>query len=165
MVGHKCMNLRELQHLGEPDLSICGLRLWIHGRQFPDSTDYWDGNWLRVTAYCNYPDSVVQIRNEPCVRLDELAGLLEGCERMYSTLSGKAELQCMEPYLSVELTASSNGHIGVKLAVTPNHVAETHVYEDEMDQSYLPAIMHSCQAILVKYPIRGLAKKEVPNAE
>ena len=83
----------------------------------------------------------------------------------WKAASGKAELQCMEPYLSVELTASSNGHIGVKLAVTPNHVAETHVYEDEMDQSYLPAIMHSCQAILVKYPIRGLAKKEVPNAE
>jgi len=28
------MNFRELEELGEADLSICGLRIWIHGRQF-----------------------------------------------------------------------------------------------------------------------------------
>ncbi|MFC4159857.1 hypothetical protein [Chitinimonas lacunae] len=46
------MNLRELEALGEPDLLIAGLRVWIHGSQFPNAVDYWDGNWLRVTAYC-----------------------------------------------------------------------------------------------------------------
>jgi len=158
------MNFRELEQLGDADLSIGGLRIWIHCRQFPDATDYWDGNWLRVTAYCIYPDSAVRIQNEPCVRLDELAALLGGCERMYSTLSGQAELQCMEPYITVQLAASSNGHIGVKLSITPNNVTETHEYEDEIDQSYLPAIINSCQAILAKYPIRDLGKKESSNA-
>ena len=149
------MNFREIEELGEPDLSICGLRIWIHGRQFPDSTDYWDGNWLRVTAYCMYPHSAVRIQNDACVRLDELAGLLAGCERMYSTLSGKAELNCMEPHISVEFSASVNGHIGVKLSVTPDHINETHEYEDQIDQSYLPAIISSCQAIIARYPIRA----------
>ena len=148
------MNFRELEELGEADLSICGLRIWIHGLQFPDSTDYWDGNWLRVTAYCVYPHSVVKVQNNACVRVDELAGLLAGCERMYSTLSGKAELNCMEHYMSVELSASANGHISVKLSLTPDHIKETHEYEDEIDQSYLPAIISSCQAILTRLPIR-----------
>jgi hypothetical protein len=148
------MNFRELEQLGDADLTICGLRLWIHGRQFPDATDYWDGNWLRVTAYCIYPHSAVRIQNDSCVRLDELAALLSGCERMYSTLSGNAELQCMEPYLAVELSASTNGHIGVKLSVTRDHCKETHEYEDEIDQSYLPGIINSCQAILAKFPMR-----------
>jgi hypothetical protein len=51
------MNEREIENLGEPDLRVAGLRVWIHGRQFPDSQDYWDGNWLNATAYCVYPDS------------------------------------------------------------------------------------------------------------
>ena len=38
-----------LDHLGEPDIKLAGLQIWVHGRQFPDSDDYWDGNWLYVT--------------------------------------------------------------------------------------------------------------------
>lgn len=148
------MNFRELEQLGDADLKICGLRVWIHGREFPDATDYWDGNWLSVTAYCIYPHSAVRIQNDSCVRLDELAGLLSGCERMYSSLSGKAELQCIEPYLAVELSASTNGNIDVKLSITPDHFRETHEYEDEIDQSYLPGIINSCRAILEKFPVR-----------
>jgi len=159
------MNLLELEQLGDADLTICGLRLWIHGRQFPDATDYWDGIWLRVTAYCIYPNSAVRIQNDPCIHLGELAGLLDGCERMYSTLSGKAELQCMEPALSVELVAGGSGHIGVNLSVTANHLAETHEYEDQLDQSYLPPIINSCHAILTKFPIRDPQRKESPNAQ
>ena len=34
------------------DLKLEGLQIWVHGRQFPDLHDYWDGNWLRVTAHC-----------------------------------------------------------------------------------------------------------------
>lgn len=37
---------------GTPDLKLQGLQIWVHGRQFPDAADYWDGNWLRVTAHC-----------------------------------------------------------------------------------------------------------------
>jgi hypothetical protein len=38
--------------LGPPALQVVGFQLWIHGRQFPDAQDCWDGNWLRVTAHC-----------------------------------------------------------------------------------------------------------------
>ena len=38
--------------LGDPDIKIAALKIWVHGRQFEDAQDYWDGNWLRVTAHC-----------------------------------------------------------------------------------------------------------------
>ena len=38
--------------LGPPALNIVGFQLWVHGRQFPNAQDYWDGNWLNVTAHC-----------------------------------------------------------------------------------------------------------------
>jgi hypothetical protein len=37
---------------GPPALKVVGFQIWIHGRQFPDSQDYWDANWLNVTAHC-----------------------------------------------------------------------------------------------------------------
>jgi hypothetical protein len=38
------MNLTDVHRL--PDLTFGPLRLWALGRQFPDSSDQWDGNWL-----------------------------------------------------------------------------------------------------------------------
>ena len=39
------------EQLGAPDLKVAGFQIWVHGRQFPDSTDYDDANWLRITAH------------------------------------------------------------------------------------------------------------------
>jgi hypothetical protein len=33
-----------------PDLAIGHLELWVHRRELPEAHDYWDGNWLNVTA-------------------------------------------------------------------------------------------------------------------
>lgn len=148
------MHIQELERLGARDLSICGLRMWIHGRQFPDAADYWDGNWLRATAYCVYPHSTVRFLDQACIRVDELTSLLSGCEKMYATLSGKAALTYMEPNLSAQLDVSTNGHIRIKLSITPDYANETHEYEDEIDQSYLPAIISSCEVLVSKFPLR-----------
>lgn len=147
------MDRRELDTLGEPDLVIAGLRLWIHGRLFPKSVDYWDGNWLRVTAYCIYPQSIVRSHG-PIIHLGEIVGLLRGCEQLYQTLQGQAALSCMEPNLGVELIAETGGHIRVQLSITPDHMAESHSFTDSFDQTYLPPIIAACQAILVKFPVR-----------
>ncbi|WP_427551556.1 WapI family immunity protein [Methylomonas sp. MS20] len=147
------MNSRELEALGEPDLKIAGLHLWVHGREFPQSEDYWDGNWLRVTAYCLYPNSSVRTHGS-IVHLGEIAGLLRETESLYKTLQGQAALQCMEPYLGIELLAQTGGHIRVKISITPDHMTETHSYTDNIDQSYLPPIVAGCQAILAKLPLR-----------
>jgi hypothetical protein len=40
------------EDLGEPDLKDVGFQLCVHGRQFPDATDFCDCNWVRVTAHC-----------------------------------------------------------------------------------------------------------------
>jgi hypothetical protein len=147
------MDFQDIEQLGDADLTICGLRIWIHGRQFPQASDYWDANWLRVTAYCISTHSIVRIQDDPCIHLGELNALLDGCERMYATLQGRAELQCMEPGLSVTLTASGHGHIDVHVSMTPNASGETHLYEDQFDQSYLPPIIQACHAILATFPI------------
>jgi hypothetical protein len=96
------MNLREVEALGDPQLQIAGLRLWVHGRQFPGAMDYWDGNWLHVTAYCVYSDAVTRTSGS-IVHLGEIVGLLCGCEDINASLKGEAALDCIEPNLNVTL--------------------------------------------------------------
>lgn len=147
------MTFRELESLGDPDLQIAGLRLWVHGRQFPQSQDYWDGNWLIVTAHCSYSQSSVRADGS-FVHLGEIYGLLQETEALFQTLQGKAELRCMEPNLSVELLAQTGGHIRVKISLTPDNMTESHSYTDGLDQTYLPPVISGCKAILAKFPLR-----------
>jgi len=65
--------------LGEPDLRVEGLQLWIHERQFPDSKDYCDGNWLIVTARCCASQADVSV-NGPILHLSELHSWMVKCE-------------------------------------------------------------------------------------
>jgi len=153
------MRPEDLERLGDADLSVAGLQIWVHGRQFPDSTDYWDGNWLRATAFCRYPGAWVST-DGPIIHLGELVGFLEGVERLYETLEGGAGLDCMEPNLKVQLRVDGTGHMHLTIDITHDHLSQTHQFSDTIDQSYLPAMITGCRAILLKYPIRGRDSNE-----
>ena len=96
--------------LGTPDLKIEGLQIWVHGRQSPDAADYWDGNWLRVTAHCGRNGASV-FTTGSIIHLSELDRWLVESEELLKNLKGEAKLACMEPALSVTLKSGSLGHI------------------------------------------------------
>ncbi len=147
------MTHRELHASGEPSLVLGKLKLWVHQRQFPNADDYWDGNWLSVTAqYHRHQSSVVV--NGPILHLGELWGLYQGCTRMHTALKGQAALECIEPNLSLQLSAGPTGRIQVETKITPDQLTETHAYTDEIDLSYLPAIIAALEAIFNDYPIK-----------
>lgn len=145
------MDARSTHTLGDPDLRIAGLRLWVHNRQFPESEDYWDGNWLNVTAECRSPGTSVRV-DGPIVHLGEIQMLIEQLEVLYRSLHGQARLECMEPNLDVSLRALTGGHIEVRISLTPNQLAESHTYTEGLDQTFLPGIIAECKAILGKFP-------------
>lgn len=147
------MTHRELHALGEPSLVLGKLKLWVHRRQFPHADDYWDGNWLSVTAhYCRHQSSVVA--DGPILHLGELWVLYQGCLCMHTALKGQAALDCVEPNLSLKLTAGTTGRIQVETTITPDQLTENHSYIDEIDLSYLPAINAALEAIFNEYPIK-----------
>jgi hypothetical protein len=151
--GSTCMNPKEIEHLGEPDLQIAGLRVWVHGREFPNAMDYWDGNFLRVTVYCTYPESMVRVHGS-LIHLREIVALLRSCEKLYQTLEGRAALECIEPNLGVELLARTGGHIHVTISITPDHMSQEHRFDDSFDQTFLPPIIAACRRILERFPVR-----------
>ena len=144
----------DFDKLGEPDLKLAGFQLWIHGRQFPHSEDYWDSNWLNITAHCEDKGASVWVRG-PIIHLPEVAHLLRGAEQIYTTLIGEAELPCMEPELELKLTAAGLGHIKMEVDITPDNLTQQHHFIFDVDQSYLPALLTDCRRILTSYPIKG----------
>jgi hypothetical protein len=140
--------------LGEPDFQLAGLRIWIRGRQFPASDDYWDGNWLTVTAHCGARGASVWASG-PIIHLSEIAVFLQGAEAMHTSLEGEAVLSCMEPELSVTLNAEGLGRMTMVVNITPDHVSQAHRFTFAIDQSFLPQVLRSCRTILQQYPITG----------
>ncbi len=141
--------------LGEPNLKVAGFQLWVHGRQFPEAEDYYDGNWLRVTAHCGAAGASVWAQGA-ILMITDIAGFGDGCAAMLSGKIQSAALAPFEPELKVSLEASDDlGHVRAQVEITPDHLAQAHRFEFEVDQSYLPGIIRQCSAIVQEYPIRG----------
>jgi hypothetical protein len=152
----------QVEPSGPPTVHFCGLRIWIHGRESPDSDDEWDGNWLRVTANCaaagasvwstgSFLDTVSFARWEQSLR------------RLYETLSGEAMLSASEPELVVQVQSTDRvGHLRVRVKITPVLVNQDHRFDFSADQSYLPPVIQQCQNLLAEYPVRRPERRGLP---
>lgn len=141
-------------NLGEPHIKLEGLQIWVHQREFPDAIDYWDANWLMITALCKAQNAVVQTSG-PLIHLSEIVDWLNQCKKLRATLSGQANIKCMEPELSVYLKADDElGHISMRVEITPDPLKQAHSFEFEIDQTYLESLIESCQKVLFQYPLK-----------
>jgi hypothetical protein len=141
-------------NLGEPDIRLAGLQIWIHGRQFPREEDYWDGNWLKVTAHCGSHDADVWVSGA-ILNVPELARWHAALEEINKSLSGEAKLDSLEPELRVELKLKELGQISMRVEITPDRLTQRHSFQFEIDQTYLLGLIESCKQVLGKYPIKG----------
>ena len=142
------------ENLGAPDIKLESLQIWIHGRQFPQEEDYWDGNWVNVTAHCGSHGADVWTGGA-ILHVPDIARWLAALEEMNQSLSGEANLVSLEPELCVELNVKELGQISVRVEITPDHMTQEHNFQFEIDQSYLAGLIESCRKVLAKYSIRG----------
>jgi hypothetical protein len=143
------------ENLGEPALKVAGFQLWVHGRQFPEADDYYDGNWLRVTAHCGASGASVWAQGA-IVMVTDIAGFGQQCGAVLRGDSTSAVLDPMEPELRVTLEVADRlGHIRVQVEITADQLTQSHKMDFEVDQSYLASIINQCSAIVQDYPIRG----------
>ena len=138
---------------GDPDLKLEGLSIWALAREFPNSEDFWDGNWITVHAHVEAPGARVDVRG-PWLRSDEVERFLDRLEALNQELKGVAELACIEPTLNVKVTCGSLGHIQIAVEITPDHLSQSHRFEFFSDQTYLASAMTGCRNILAKYPVK-----------
>lgn len=147
--------------LGEPDIKIAGLSLWILGRQFQDAQDYWDGNWLNVVATAEAVGARIEVQGA-ILRTDEIAVWADDIQNIQQNLAGQAHLDCIEPELDVLIECSRTGQLKVTVRITPDHLRQSHMIEYDADQSYLGELLRGCRKVLRDYPKRDQNTEVVP---
>lgn len=146
----------ERANYGNPDLEIHGLQLWVHGREFPASHDYYDGNWLLVTVH--FCASGFDVRDQGAlVLVTEILEFGEQCEQLLSGSRDVATLAAIEPGIpQVYLQrADSAGHFSAVGKITPNHMRPTDYLEFTADRDYVHQLITQCQSIVKVYQVRG----------
>jgi hypothetical protein len=144
---------KAIESLGAPSLKITGFQLWIHGRQFPESKDLWDGNWLNVTAHCGAAGASIWACGA-IITTGDIEGFSGECERLLTRLTAEATIDPVEPNLRVSLRATDNlGHIKMHVQITQDHMSQKHELSFDIDQSYLPEIVSQCHRVLQEFPV------------
>jgi hypothetical protein len=144
------------EQLSAPSLRLAFLQIWVHGRQFPDATDRWDGNWLNVVVHCGADGASVWAKG---AILDTLAlsRFRDDIDRIYRTLAGEAVLDSDEPNIKAHVKSNDKaGHLRIRVELTPDHRLQGHWFEFEADQTYLPPLIAQLDTVLKTFPVRGI---------
>ncbi len=142
-------------NLGKPNIQIGGLQIWVHNGQFPDSADYYDGNWLVATAYCSYQDnSGVWIKPTAFLLTHELKKLKEKLESLQNKCLGKFKLEMTEPYLTLEFESEFTNKVLLKVNVAPD-IRNMSQYLFHLSNSDIQNQISELKEVLTNYPVRG----------
>jgi len=142
----------------EPDLRFCGLSLYVDRRQFPDASDYWDGNWLMIRVRMETLGALVECAG-PILMTADIERFRDQLKAMADTLAGEATLAGLEPELNMTLKMKQRGHVVGVVEITPDHLNQQHRFQVEADQSYLPALILSCNTILSRFPVINTSER------
>ena len=82
------------------------LTIEVLGRMHPGSRDYWDGNWMRSPITLQIGGFASRI--DAGLRMPELVGLREGLEKLLDSRGGAAQLDSLEPWLSLGISFESD---------------------------------------------------------
>jgi hypothetical protein len=138
--------------LGEPDLKMGGLQIWVHGLEYAGAAEPYDADWLRVTAHCGSAGASVWASGA-ILTASGFERFAQGCHQLYESLQGSASLESYEPNLVSTLSAADRlGHIGLSVEITPDHMSQSHRFHFELDQTFLFDIACQCDAIVDRFP-------------
>ena len=141
--------------LGPAHLKVTGLELWVHDRRSPKAQDYWEGNWLVVTARCAATGANVWTTG-PILRVPDLVRWADALEQLHrGRPEGVATLTSDEPNLTAVIRSTDRaGQLQLVVDITPDPPTQEHRLRYPVERSALPDLVRECRAIVKAYPVR-----------
>jgi hypothetical protein len=134
------------------------LEIYADNFAYPDSTDFWDGNWIetrikiKVGGFTgNYS---AQIRNV------DFLDLKNGLERLYNQLDGYANFNCLEEYLQIKIKGDGLGHFLADCIANDNPGIRGHElkFSIDFDQTEIHRMTKMIDDLLIEFPIKEMKK-------
>ena len=125
--------------LGDPDLALAGLSLWVHRLDRAE-------DWIDATLLCVGPGALVWTTGS-FLRLDDLRRWRRTLIELWHGAVQEAVLDTPEGVLRVELRATDAlGHLRMRVELRTDPDAH-HVLASGIDQSYLPELVAGLEAL------------------
>ncbi|MCZ2259936.1 WapI family immunity protein [Sporosarcina sp. G11-34] len=137
--------------LGEKDEKV---EIEILSRSYPNSSDYWDVNWIDSKIKAEIPGYLVHFKAD--LRTDELRDFVNELKLMNRQLKGRAELNNLEGYIYFGCDMNNVGQITwAGEACYPAGYGAVLNFEFKSNQSYLDSLIKELDAILAVFPVIG----------
>lgn len=140
----------EFHLLGE----VTKVKIDVLGREYPDCSDYWDGNWVISNVKIDIPGYHADF--SASLRTDDISDFLSELRRMNRQLSGKAALKNIDNFVHFEGKMDKAGQI-VWSGETcyPAGSGAILTFEFISDQSYLTDLIRELEDLMHVYPVIG----------
>ncbi len=128
---------------------------------YPDSNDFWDGNWINARIEIKVGgfqgDYKAQLRNV------DFLDFRDGLERLYNKLDGFTNFYCLEDYLKIEVKGDGLGHFSADCIANDNPGIYGNCLEFtlEFDQTEIHGLTTMLDDILKEFPIKD--KEQLKN--
>jgi hypothetical protein len=126
----------------------------VIGREYPNSSDYWDGNWVVSNVKVEIPGYNVNFNAS--LRTDDIRDFVNDLKLMSRNLSGKATLKNLDSFIHFEGEMDKLGHIEWSGETCyPAGSGAVLTFEFVSNQSYLDVLIKELEDITYVYPVIG----------
>lgn len=130
------------------------LSISVFGRESPDDTDYWDGNWLIAQVEVKTDKFTGLVSGT--IRAEELQQLHTELQTLNKTLTDEVQYTTMEQWIGFRLRSIKSGSITLTGTLKDDLRNDNYlVFAINLDQTYLPKPLKALQQITTQFPVVG----------
>jgi hypothetical protein len=133
------------------------ITITVQKRAYPNSTDFWDGNWL-VSPIEFEIGEFAGVVSQAMLRTDEIERFQTSLRDLYERNEGEALLPSLENWIELRMRGDGIGHVEVQGEIrdaASGYGNELSFSLIGIDQTYLPEVLGQLDAILEAYPVIG----------
>jgi hypothetical protein len=134
------------------------LQILIDNYSYPNSNDFWDGNWInakiKIKAGAFNGSFIAQVRNVDFLNFNK------GLRDLYDKLDGYANFNCLEEYLEIKVKGDGLGNFSADCIANDKQTIPGNKLEFslEFDQTEISSLSNMLDEILDKFPIKEVDK-------
>ncbi len=138
--------------IGSPDSEY--LIIHVKNREYPLSSDYWDGNWVKSIINVSAGGFTGKVRAS--LRSEEFVEFMNELSMLYKELSGQAHFTTMEKWLSITVVGDGLGHFEAQCKLSDNAPVgggNTLYFTLHFDQTFIPGMLDGLNRIVTAFPV------------